>query len=813
MKLHWSLAGASLFTVVDGAGIGNFFTYYDVGGLGPDRWPFLEIDNNQCGGMGGKSGFGQSPVAIPQTVNDSCDTNKDAYLFNGGDCTWDDLKFSISNNGVKVEPKLNADGVATCSFGSMNIPQSPNKFNALQFHIHTYSEHQINGQGVLGHFPFELHVVHQEETKESFAVFGTMIDVGDTAHPVFEYFLRGWELVATNVAEFCPITDSPFEALQQKVTCGPTYIFPYNQTEQSVDFPDGTPNIYEDLPTASEWGVFTYKGGLTTPPCTEIVNWNLLDTPMLISQEQMERLEYLILCYVQPIYASDETTVASCVHNTVASESGSTSRPPQSLLGRKIIHRCPNGPAVVINDLGVEPPPGEDFVKPPPNGEPSNTGSSKCGKTIFEDCSDDPRYSPDVSVNLKVTRPSWAHSEGYWVGTRKVYNNQGDHLMETFASDKFKNTLPYPQDDVKLFVNRTIVETRYIEHIYEVYRPASPTFCTFAVPEESSNVLGNGVCGVNGYAAVGEKFGTATFEKDGTVNLFFTTGRYAGGKGKASTVGDDTFYQTLGDSTSFELTMTETFSNDADTRVAGSGQYFIISDVLPYSEDPLAESFTFEMNQVSEETFKEELAAAYADDNVLPEDQKPIISSGNCVDGSSDATCPSEEMIQMYDPLYNSSPYDQDPGVKGGWIAFFVIIGVLVLVGILYIWHVHRIKAQADRYKHQFARRIAETIKMDHDKKLSAKGLEEEFKTIDADGNGFITKNELHQFMGDRVSEQDFNVMFAAIDIDHSGSIDFAEFCAFMSQIGAILTEEEERAGYKPTPKAQKDEEAGNDDP
>ena len=37
MKLHWSLSAASLLTVVDGAGVGNFFTYYETGGLGPSR--------------------------------------------------------------------------------------------------------------------------------------------------------------------------------------------------------------------------------------------------------------------------------------------------------------------------------------------------------------------------------------------------------------------------------------------------------------------------------------------------------------------------------------------------------------------------------------------------------------------------------------------------------------------------------------------------------------------------------------------------------------------------------------------------------
>ena len=41
-------------------------------------------------------------------------------------------------------------------------------------------------------------------------------------------------------------------------------------------------------------------------------------------------------------------------------------------------------------------------------------------------------------------------------------------------------------------VNRTIMETRFYEKTG--YPPADPTFCTFAVPEDSLNVLGSGTC-------------------------------------------------------------------------------------------------------------------------------------------------------------------------------------------------------------------------------------------------------------------------------------------------------------------------------
>ena len=235
----------------------------------------------------------------------------------------------------------------------MNIPHSPNKFNALQFHVHLFSEHQILGQGDDGYFPAELHVVHQEETEESFAVFGTMISVGADDHPTFEYLLQGWEAVAQQVQDECvegTTTLDDSTTVVKNFACpaiGSTTIF--NGTTPS--FPSDSLNVYE-LPTNPDFGVFTYKGGLTTPPCTEIVNWNLLDTPMEISESQLQRLNSLILCYVEQ-HKNEDESLASCGYGTVASTTGSTSRPPQPLLGRQVLHRCPEGPDVIVEDVGV----------------------------------------------------------------------------------------------------------------------------------------------------------------------------------------------------------------------------------------------------------------------------------------------------------------------------------------------------------------------------------------------------------------------------------------------------------------------------
>ena len=254
----------------------------------------------------------------------------------------------------------------------MNIPHSPNKFNALQFHVHLFSEHQILGQGDDGYFPAELHVVHQEETEESFAVFGTMISVGAEDHPSFEYLLQGWEAVAQQVQDECVAGTSvldestPFVKNFDCPAIGSTTIF--NGTSPS--FPSDSLNVYE-LPTNPDFGVFTYKGGLTTPPCTEIVNWNLLDTPMEISEAQLERLKALILCYVEQ-HKNEDESLASCGFGTVATTTGSTSRPPQPLLGRRVLHRCPAGPNVVIEDIGVTE---EDVMQ---SEAPLNSDESDC---------------------------------------------------------------------------------------------------------------------------------------------------------------------------------------------------------------------------------------------------------------------------------------------------------------------------------------------------------------------------------------------------------------------------------------------------
>ena len=109
-------------------------------------------------------------------------------------------------------------------------------YNACQFHFHSPSEHTFQGK----HYPLELHIVHTlasgppgyTHDKAVIAVF--FDDVSDTESPF--------------IASLNP--EKPGEALPKPVDLS--------------ELLKSTNNFYH------------YQGSLTTPPCSEVVNWYVL---------------------------------------------------------------------------------------------------------------------------------------------------------------------------------------------------------------------------------------------------------------------------------------------------------------------------------------------------------------------------------------------------------------------------------------------------------------------------------------------------------------------------------------------------------
>ena len=86
----------------------------------------------------------------------------------------------------------------------------------------------------------------------------------------------------------------------------------------------GVWNPHSDWLIPTYW-FYGYDGSLTEPPCTEIVSWFIMDTPMIIGRTQLDQIKNLIFTHV------DENCERTSVHYDE-----SVARPIQDTAGRQV---------------------------------------------------------------------------------------------------------------------------------------------------------------------------------------------------------------------------------------------------------------------------------------------------------------------------------------------------------------------------------------------------------------------------------------------------------------------------------------------
>lgn len=124
-------------------------------------------------------------------------------------------------------------------------------FEAIQLHFHTPSEHLVDGK----EYPLEMHIVH---------------------NLIADHFDEG---VVRNVA----VIGVFFEIDEKKGD----NLFINSLKLDSI----GTPIVivpHELLGDLHRPEFYAYKGSLTTPPCSELVNWFVLKKPLTITKKQLE---------------------------------------------------------------------------------------------------------------------------------------------------------------------------------------------------------------------------------------------------------------------------------------------------------------------------------------------------------------------------------------------------------------------------------------------------------------------------------------------------------------------------------------------
>lgn len=203
---------------------------------GPEAWGTLSPEFATC-----DAGMQQSPIDLVDAVREELPDPVFEYR---------PAPLRIMNNGHTLQ-------VPYPSGSAMTVGDTT--YQLLQFHLHTPSEHRIDG----AELPMELHLVHRGPTG-GLAVVGVMVEPG-----------------AENAA-LVPLRN------RLPTTAG-----------AEIDVPSVSIDAAELLPSART--SYRYPGSLTTPPCTEGVRWIVLTEPIRMSEEQIEAMRAILTTSNRPV--------------------------------------------------------------------------------------------------------------------------------------------------------------------------------------------------------------------------------------------------------------------------------------------------------------------------------------------------------------------------------------------------------------------------------------------------------------------------------------------------------------------------------
>lgn len=210
------------------------FSY--TGDTGPAYWYELNPEWEACAGTALDAR--QSPIDIS-------DVRVDPHL-SPLDLTIYPTTIDIFNNGHTIEQHYEDTG--------SHINFEGKEYELLQFHFHTFSEHAVDGELA----DMELHSVFKDPESGEYLVIGQLFKVSQKSDPFIQQLI-----------------DAGLPEKNGDVT----------ETEDLI-------NVIDAFTTTSSY--YTYPGSLTTPPCSEIVTWVVLQNQARITEEQFQAFRRIL---------------------------------------------------------------------------------------------------------------------------------------------------------------------------------------------------------------------------------------------------------------------------------------------------------------------------------------------------------------------------------------------------------------------------------------------------------------------------------------------------------------------------------------
>ena len=221
---------------------------------GPAAWGSLGPEYVACA-----EGRSQSPIDIPTaSVSTSTTALRGSYGAAALSIDHHEHVTDVIDNGHTIQ--VNCDGGGSVTVGE-------DTYALAQYHFHSPSEHTVDGKS----FPMEMHMVHKSADGK-LAVIGTLIEEG-AANPAFDAV---WAHLPA-------------------------------EKGQEVRMPDVMVDVDRLLP--AERTAYHYSGSLTTPPCSEGVQWMVMRTPIALSAEQIGKFRGIIAGNNRPTQPLNERPV------------------------------------------------------------------------------------------------------------------------------------------------------------------------------------------------------------------------------------------------------------------------------------------------------------------------------------------------------------------------------------------------------------------------------------------------------------------------------------------------------------------------